>query len=272
MANIPPPRSLTQRLRGIILRQAFTLLYHQFAWAYDWVSRTFFRGQWRTWQRAAIPALAGIPGPAVLEVGLGTGDLQSDLVLAGYVPCGIDLSPAMVRIARRKGRRAGHAPRIARAASQALPFPAGTFDGVVSTFPSEYIFDPRTIAEIARVLRPGGRLVVVPAATLLPVDRTSGLLDRFADLVYGRARPPAPTLEARRRALQQAFAHAPAFGPLVPNLEAAGFQVAVETGTSPTSLVLIVRADKIAHGTPLAATDPGAHNNGSTGVPGEHSE
>ena len=235
--------SRTQRLRRRLLGRAFTLLYHEFAWAYDWVSRTFFRGEWRHWQRATLPALAGIPGRRVLEVGCGTGDLQADLAAAGYQPYGVDLSPAMLRVAARKGRRRGGRLRVARAATQALPFATGAFDAIVSTFPSEYIVDPRTLAEIARVLRPGGRLVIVPAGALLPVDRTARTLDRVADVVYGRPRARAAGLAARQEQIRTALTHPPAFGPLVPRLQAAGFAVAVTTAARPTSIALLVVAD-----------------------------
>ena len=70
-----------ERARSVLRRVAFEALYGRFAWAYDWVSRTFFLGQWRVWQRAAIPHLQG---PRVLEVGMGTGDLHIDLLRAGY--------------------------------------------------------------------------------------------------------------------------------------------------------------------------------------------
>src|SRR4051794_3110253 len=127
-----PQRSLLARLRWWLLGTAFTLLYNQFAWAYDWVSHTFFHGQWRTWQRLALQRLPGIPGAQVLELGFGTGDIQYDLLRAGYRPVGIDLSAAMLRATRRKARRRGIAGRLrlARAQAQALPFPAATFDAV----------------------------------------------------------------------------------------------------------------------------------------------
>ena len=44
-------------VRARVLKLAFESLYGPFAWAYDWVSRTFFMGQWRVWQRAALPHL-----------------------------------------------------------------------------------------------------------------------------------------------------------------------------------------------------------------------
>jgi ubiquinone/menaquinone biosynthesis C-methylase UbiE len=232
-------------IRGALLRRAFHLLYYQFAWGYDWVSRTFFHGEWRRWQRAALEPLAGLPGGCVLEIGFGTGDLQADLRAAGYRPYGIDLSMPMLRVARRKARHAGSTPLwVAQAAAQALPFPAAAFDAVISTFPSEYIFDPRTLAEVARVLRPGGLLVIVPGGVLLPVDPASHLLQRFAALIYGQGYRRASDLAARRQAILDAFQHNPGFGPLLPNLQAAGFQVQARTGVSPRSVVLVVVARK----------------------------
>jgi ubiquinone/menaquinone biosynthesis C-methylase UbiE len=68
-------------------------------------------------------------------------------------------------LAFRHLRAAGiMAPGLVRGASQALPFAESSFDTLVSTFPSEYIFDARTLSEVRRVLDPQGRLVVLPAA------------------------------------------------------------------------------------------------------------
>jgi ubiquinone/menaquinone biosynthesis C-methylase UbiE len=50
--------------------------------------------------------------------------------------------------------------------AQALPYASGTFAAVVSTFPSEFILHPDTLRDIYRVLRPDGRLVIVPNAVL----------------------------------------------------------------------------------------------------------
>lgn len=230
-------RAILARLHGRLLATAFQLLYNQFAWAYDWVSGTFFHGQWRAWQRLALRHLPGGPGARVLELGFGTGDIQYDLLRAGYQPVGIDLSAAMLRAARRKARRRGMAGRLrlARAQAQALPFPPATFDAVISTFPSDYIAAPATIAEVARVLRPGGRFVIVPGAWLLPTSPTNRLLAGFARLVYGEPAGQAARIE---RLVHQAF---PA---LAPHLEARGFTVQILTERLPTSLALVIIAER----------------------------
>jgi len=103
--------------------------------------------------------LAGARG-AVLEIGAGTG-----LNLPHY-PTGLD-QLVLAEPGERMGRRIdlGRAPdgvdaRIVRAAAEALPFPDDSFDTVVSTLVLCTVADPeRALREVARVLRPGGRLL-----------------------------------------------------------------------------------------------------------------
>jgi SAM-dependent methyltransferase len=141
-------------------------LYAEFAWAYDLASWLVSLGHWSTWRRAALDHLIG---ERVLEVGFGTGELLLDMASQGLQVTGLELSPAMHRVTARKlARRGGQILRV-RAEVQAMPFAAGRFDSIVSTFPSGYILDPTTLCEAARLLRPadpvkgieGGRLVVV---------------------------------------------------------------------------------------------------------------
>jgi ubiquinone/menaquinone biosynthesis C-methylase UbiE len=168
----------------------FHLLYNQFAWTYDAVSWLVSLGNWRCWQRAAIPYLQG---ERVLDLAFGTGNLLIDLVEAGYRPCGLDLSPYMLRITRRKLRRRGLAVPLCRGQAQAIPFADGVFDAMVSTFPAGFILYPATLREVARVLRPNGRAVVVAEARL----EKHGPLGRFIEWLYAITgqRGPWPTVD-----------------------------------------------------------------------------
>ena len=140
-------------------------LYHELAWAYDPISWLVSLGQWGDWRRSALPL---IQGDRVLEVGFGTAELLFEISRAHPFTVGLDASAAMQRVATRKIRKLGLViPRL-QGVSQALPFRSTCFDAVVSTFPSNYIFDPGTWTEAARVLRPavgeaspGGSFIVV---------------------------------------------------------------------------------------------------------------
>lgn len=149
-----------------LVRFGFRLLYNELAFTYDAVSVVVSLGAWRCWQRSALKHLDAPPGSPVLEVAHGTGSLQLDLGAAGYIPFGCDLSPYMGRIAHRKLRRQGAPIRLARGRAQRLPFPSGAFSAVICTFPTDFIFAPETLRELHRVLRPAGRLIIVPNGTL----------------------------------------------------------------------------------------------------------
>ena len=143
-----------------------------------------FAGQWRVWQRLV---LSRITGTDVLELGCGLGDLFVDMLNAGYNCRAVEHSPQMVAAARDtiRKRRIGQAAWIMQGSAQHLPFSKCSFDTVVSTFPSEYIYDPDTIAEIERVLRPSGRVIVIEGANLLPVGLLQPFLVLLQALVYG---------------------------------------------------------------------------------------
>lgn len=145
----------------------FHLLYNQFAWTYDAVAVVVSAGEWRAWQRAAISALNLPSGAYILEVAHGTGNLHLDLLRAGDRVVGIDLSPAMGRIAAAKLRRNGLQANLVRASAGALPLPSGAFDGLICTFPSEFLTHPETLSEFCRILALDGRFAVVLHGVLL---------------------------------------------------------------------------------------------------------
>jgi SAM-dependent methyltransferase len=173
-------------LRWRIVRPLFELLYRNRA--LYWLASTIpFAGQWRTWQRLVLPWLTGT---RVLEVGCGTGTLLADMAQTGYSCAAIDRSPQMVAAARRELRHRGIAPGVAEVRQgivQHLPYAGASFDSVISTFPTDYIADPAALREIARVLRPGGRLIVVLGAALLPANALLLPLVVLQTAVYGRA-------------------------------------------------------------------------------------
>jgi ubiquinone/menaquinone biosynthesis C-methylase UbiE len=145
------------------VRRAFHHFYREFAWTYDAVAWLVSGGLWVHWIRAATPELRG----RVLELGFGPGHLQLALAARPAV-VGLDASPQMAAIAARRLRHSGAVPRLITGLAQRLPFPSESFDSVVATFPAEYMLDQATHAEIARVLAPGGRLIIVPLAQLEP--------------------------------------------------------------------------------------------------------
>ena len=70
----------------------------------------------------------------------------------------------MLRIARRRLARHSHRSRLVPGDARHTPFPDVSFDSIVATFPSPYVLESSFGAEAARLLRPGGRLVVLLAA------------------------------------------------------------------------------------------------------------
>ena len=173
-----------------IVTLGFHLLYNELAWLYDPVSWLSSRGQWRRWQHSIRPYL-----PAqgrILEVACGPGHLLIDLAEAGYRAYGLDRSPAMLRLARRRLDRQGQPVRLCQAEAAALPFAAWSFAAVAVTFPTAFVYDPAWLEQLARVLQPGGRAIVVEMAHFVRRDPHSRCLE-WLYRVTGQ-RGPAPDL------------------------------------------------------------------------------
>ena len=122
--------------------------------------------------RAHADLLAGAdirPGARVLEIGCGTGNLL--LRVKRRCPdaevTGLDPDPAALRLARRKADRAGLAVRLDRGFATDLPYPDASVDRVLSAFMLHHLDPadlPRALAQVRRVLRPGGSLHIVDIA------------------------------------------------------------------------------------------------------------
>ncbi|XAS66736.1 class I SAM-dependent methyltransferase [Micrococcaceae bacterium Sec5.7] len=112
------------------------------------------------YERPAMLDLAGdVRGRRVLDAGCGSGPLAAALQTRGATVTGFDSSAAMVELARQ---RLGEAAELHVAdLSQPLPFADGAFDDVVSSLVLHYLQDwTGPLAELRRVLRPGGRLIL----------------------------------------------------------------------------------------------------------------
>ncbi len=166
-----------------LVRLIFRLLYNEMAFTYDVVAWVVSFGQWAAWRRTVRLHLR--EGP-VLDLGHGTGGLMSDLTCVGLAPVGLDLSPHMNRIARRRLLRCGLPLRLVRGRAQRLPFPDGSFANIAITFPADFVMDEETLAAAARVLRPGGRLVIVVMGHLRAVPLMRRVIDWAYDITTRR--------------------------------------------------------------------------------------
>jgi ubiquinone/menaquinone biosynthesis C-methylase UbiE len=150
----------------VLLRWFFRHLYTDWAPTYDAVAWLSSFGRWSAWRRTALDGLTSASD--VLEVGFGTGHLLAEAQGRRMRSFGVDASRQMAAITGRRLRKRGLHVWAVRARAQALPFRRGGFGAAISTFPSEYIFDPAVLKEIHRVLVPGARLRVVISARILP--------------------------------------------------------------------------------------------------------
>jgi len=173
-----PPLSLPKRLVLIFLRTFFKLLYHQFAWAYDGVASIVSIGAWQKWVQSVLPY---VDGPRTLEIGYGPGHLLVGLYRKGINAIGLDESPQMGQLAKRRFVRLGLCPNLIRGDAETLPFAAESIHQVVMTFPAEYILKSATFSEIRRVLINGGVALVLPIAWITgqkPWERVAAWLNR----------------------------------------------------------------------------------------------
>jgi SAM-dependent methyltransferase len=114
------------------------------------------------WDRILDLVLMGRGVLQALDVGCGTGFLSFELAARGHRVIGVDFAPAMIAEARRKAQVRGVSIRFEEADAEQLSFPSGSFDLVISRHLLWTLAHPEAaIDEWIRVLRPGGRLVIV---------------------------------------------------------------------------------------------------------------
>jgi demethylmenaquinone methyltransferase/2-methoxy-6-polyprenyl-1,4-benzoquinol methylase len=163
---------------------------------YDLNNRLHSFGLDQRWRRAAVGAADVRAGDAVLDVACGTGDLTELFARSGAGRIvGVDFTPAMLEVARRKLARADGASRgkvsYEEGDAQSLRFEDASFDVVSIAFGIRNVVQPRrALAEFARVLRPGGRLVILE----FEGGRPKGLMRWFNDLYCLKIMPITATL------------------------------------------------------------------------------
>jgi len=217
----PETPSASSRLWWKLVRFGFRLLYHEMAFTYDSVANVVSLGQWWDWQRCALDFLPTPNEGRILELAHGTGRFFMDLHQRGYDVTGYDFSRQMSRIAANRLRKHQLPRRLVRGRAQQLPFPSGIFAAVVSTFPTPFIVEEETIAEVRRVLMPGRCLVFVPSGVLTRGGAAKTILEG-AYQVTGQRGPWNMDIEDR-------------FGKY-------GFHVAPHTVELPRSMVTVIVA------------------------------
>jgi demethylmenaquinone methyltransferase/2-methoxy-6-polyprenyl-1,4-benzoquinol methylase len=137
-------------------------MFDRIAGVYDRMNGLMTAGMHHRWRRRAADLARVGPGDRALDVATGTGDLAAELHSRGAEVVGLDFSERMLELARAKE------PGVRFQAGNALelPFGDGEFDAVTVGFGARNFSDlPRGLAEMARVTRPGGRVVVLEITT-----------------------------------------------------------------------------------------------------------
>jgi demethylmenaquinone methyltransferase/2-methoxy-6-polyprenyl-1,4-benzoquinol methylase len=162
-------------------------MFDRIAGIYDRLNSVMTAGLHHEWRRRAADLAAVGPGSRALDVATGTGDLAVELAGRGCEVVGCDFSEAMLELAR--GKAPGTTFELANALE--LPYDAASFDAATVGFGARNFSDlERGLGEMARVVRPGGRVVVLemttprrpPLSTFFGVwfDRVVPVLGRLA--------------------------------------------------------------------------------------------
>ena len=149
---------------------------------YDLVNDVLSAGQDRLWRRFVAATVAARPGERVLDLAAGTGTSTRSFTATGAYCIACDFSFGMLRVGARKDAKGPQLPagpvRFVAGDALALPFGDESFDAVTISFGLRNVADPdAALAEMLRVTKPGGRLVICEFGHLRPAA-----LDAF----YGR--------------------------------------------------------------------------------------
>ena len=155
----------TQARTGTLEEGQVRAMFDRIARVYDLMNSVMTAGMHHRWRERAADLAAVGPGDRVLDVASGTGDLAVELtrrVGPGGTVVGTDFSEGMLDLARRKSA----AVTWEWANALELPYPDDGFDAATVGFGARNFSDlDRGLAEMARVVRPGGRVVVLEITT-----------------------------------------------------------------------------------------------------------
>jgi demethylmenaquinone methyltransferase/2-methoxy-6-polyprenyl-1,4-benzoquinol methylase len=166
LTTLPSPRSGPEKDAALVRS-----MFDRVARRYDLANTVFSIGQDRHWRRVAARAVAPQPGEVIIDVAAGTGALASELRCASGGRArvvALDFSWNMLAVGVRRDHARGSSPVSARrllwcnADGNRLPFADASVDAITIAFGLRNLPRPAAgLAEFARVVRPGGRLVVL---------------------------------------------------------------------------------------------------------------
>ena len=154
---------------------------------YDRMNNVLSAGNAVLWRAATVRAVAPVAGERILDVAAGTGTSSVALARSGAEVIALDFSAGMVAEGRRKHKKI----EFVEGDAEKLPFPDNQFDAVSISFGLRNVKDPKqALAEMYRVLKPGGRLVICefsrPPVAILRAGYNT-YLKYVLPLVAGRA-------------------------------------------------------------------------------------